>query len=712
MMAAVASSPLSSMLDRALALAAKGFQVFPLRANSKKPPLIEQWQIHATTDEAQIRAWWSQWPAANIGWHTAELVAIDVDVKEGKDGAASWDTLELLHDIPPHPVVITPTGGQHHLFLLPVGVELSNVVDSDKHPCQLGRGIDIRTTKGFLVAAGSVIDGKEYMWVAGEPARLDDIPVLPDSLVVLCPPAPRKAAEIVVLPGVIDEPTNIAAAAYFLAGEAEPAIEYQGGDNTTFKVVCRVRDLGISEHTALQLVAEHYNPRCIPPWPDDDLHRITSSVYRNARNPLGVDNVHSQFSPIAEPIAPAAAPEGAGLPLIWLPEIRPVTDTTDFVEDLLGNGQMSVVYGDSNSGKTFFALDLALHVALGREWFGKQVDGGGAIYIAAEGGFGIRNRVTAFLRHHRIVNVDQVPFAIVPKTINLLDPKADTKALIAETQAAIKRIGGPVRLIVVDTLARAIAGGNENASEDMGALVANADRIRDATGAHLKFIHHSGKDTARGARGHSSLRAATDTEIEVTRDHETGISVAKVTKQRELPVEGEFGFRLEVVQLGVNRRLKTVTSCAVVPVQAANLPKEVRLSDNLRAALTQLKSCLLDHGQAIQDHPNIPDGPVVSLDQWREYLKRAGVTNRDNPNSERSQWSKIQKGLSEKGVVGIWDAHVWLARRGETDRDDSETSRTEKPRRETPPYKGVSSVSPGYCDGMQAAADDAKDLLE
>ena len=72
-------------------------------------------------------------------------------------------------------------------------------------------------------------------------------------------------------------------------------------------------------------------------------------------------------------------------------------------------------------------------------------------------------------------------------------------------------------LVVIDTLARALAGGNENAPEDMGALIGNAKRIQEATGAAVLFVHHSGKDTSRGSRGHSSLKGAADLEIEVTR---------------------------------------------------------------------------------------------------------------------------------------------------------------------------------------------------
>ena len=90
----------------------------------------------------------------------------------------------------------------------------------------------------------------------------------------------------------------------------------------------------------------------------------------------------------------------------------------------------------------------------------------------------------------------------------------------------------------------------------MGQLVVHADAIRKETGAHVLFVHHSGKDQARGARGHSSLRAATDTEIEVVRDNDATISSAKVTKQREFEGGQQWHFKLHHVELGMNKRLK------------------------------------------------------------------------------------------------------------------------------------------------------------
>ena len=103
-----------------------------------------------------------------------------------------------------------------------------------------------------------------------------------------------------------------------------------------------------------------------------------------------------------------------------------------------------------------------------------------------------------------------MPFAAIVSPVDLCTDDADLNKLITTIIAC--RLGMPVGLIVIDTLSRVMAGGNENAPEDMGALVRNIDRLRDETGGAVLLVHHSGKDLSRGARGHSLLRAATDTE--------------------------------------------------------------------------------------------------------------------------------------------------------------------------------------------------------
>ena len=95
----------------------------------------------------------------------------------------------------------------------------------------------------------------------------------------------------------------------------------------------------------------------------------------------------------------------------------------------------------------------------------------------------------------------------------------------------------------------------------MGLFVQSVDAIREATGAHVAVIHHSGKDAAKGARGSGSLRAAADTEIELTRSGETIVATAK--KQRDMVCGAEFAYRLSSVDLGADGDGDAITSAVV-----------------------------------------------------------------------------------------------------------------------------------------------------
>lgn len=250
--------------------------------------------------------------------------------------------------------------------------------------------------------------------------------------------------------------------------------------------------------------------------------------------------------------------------------------TLPLVEDLLDQGAMSVLYGESNTGKTFVAMDLAYHVASGRPWGGKQTERRCVVYVAAEGGIGARKRAAALQAKY-----GPCPgFLYVLAPVNLLDPNSDLAPLI-ELLRSVDRLG----LIVLDTLSRVLAGGDENSSIDMGALVRHFDAIRTATSAHLMVVHHTGKNLAKGARGHSLLRAATDTEIEVSAE---GI---RVTKQRDLEKRSAAKFGLETVVLGQDARRKDVTSCTVCFEAPGNddvgtpTPREAQVLNAMRAAL-------------------------------------------------------------------------------------------------------------------------------
>ena len=261
----------------------------------------------------------------------------------------------------------------------------------------------------------------------------------------------------------------------------------------------------------------------------------------------------------------AAKPPPLPLGVVFADELATDYEPPDeLVQGILTAEAGSMLYGDSNSGKTFFTIDLACAVARGTPWMGRKTEPGLVVYVAAESPASVRSRLQAYQLHHQC----RVPnFAIVQTPLDLFSSDKDTDALIALVKLVERQRGQKARLIVGDTLARLSAGANENSGEDMGLVVQRFDRIRAECGAHFLMIHHSGKAAANGARGWSGIRAAMDTEIEVT---DGGANrCAEVTKQRDLSTKGErIGFTLERVYLGLTKWGAPATTCIVLPADA------------------------------------------------------------------------------------------------------------------------------------------------
>jgi hypothetical protein len=339
----------------------------------------------------------------------------------------------------------------------------------------------------------------------------------------------------------------------------------------------------------------------------------------------------------------------------WFADLKPSLDNADFVERLLTDGALSVVFGESNSGKTFFALDLALHVAAGLAWQGRRVEQGCVLYFALEAAGSIRNRVVAWRQHH--APDQRVAFGLVPGGLDLVTSDAEALGAIATIRQAAEAAGLPVKLVVVDTLSRAMAGGNENAPEDMGKLVKHVDQIRLATGAHVMLVHHAGKDQARGARGHSLLRAAVDTEIEVT-GGEDG-HAARVTKQRDLVGGDRFAFALEEVIIGADRRGADVTTCVVEPVNAPEpQAKRRNLTVDQTRALDLLTDLIRQKGEL--GHEGVPrDCRSVPENDWRtcffDKAKPAAPYN-----TKRMAFTRASDALVGRRLVGMGSGRVWL----------------------------------------------------
>jgi hypothetical protein len=204
-------------------------------------------------------------------------------------------------------------------------------------------------------------------------------------------------------------------------------------------------------------------------------------------------------------------------------DLNAIPEPEPLVVGWLNRASISVLYGPPKAGKTHVAVALALSAASGVPWLGAPVVQSRVLYVAGEGLGGLRRRVRAWEAAHNVSPVKGV--AWLGRAVQLAE-RTEVDALGAIAREL------DVSLVVLDTLARCAVGLDENSARDMGRVVAGMDRVRDATGAHVLAVHHTGKDATRGARGSNALLGAVDTAIEVDRRPD-GTSTAVATAQRD-----------------------------------------------------------------------------------------------------------------------------------------------------------------------------------
>lgn len=361
-----------SMLEAALAWAARGFRVFPIREWSKNQPLFEDWQVHATTDPAQIRLWWTDplgvtVPRHNIGCVTTGMVVVDGDPK--KDGINSaLSTLALGFDTL---IVRTPTGGLHWYF---------NGPDSANSVSKLAPGVDVRSHNGYVLAPGSRrLDGDYTLEI--------DLPLATVPATVLAGlTAPLERPEQVVAEGLeLDRPDAIEMATLLLQ-RAEPAIEGMGGDQHTYQTACKVRDLGVSDEMCWGLMLEEWNPRCMPPWDADELRVKVQNAYDYATGQAGARHPALQLDGIQVPEA-VAQPEEPMPPIagfgnaVYQQDI-PARDWR--MNRILLREMITLVTAPGAAMKSTLALTMAAHKAVGKDFSGFATKQGKSVIYNAE----------------------------------------------------------------------------------------------------------------------------------------------------------------------------------------------------------------------------------------------------------------------------------------------------------------------------------------
>jgi len=270
--------------------------------------------------------------------------------------------------------------------------------------------------------------------------------------------------------------------------------------------------------------------------------------------------------------------------LLGINDLAALPPAAHLVKGILPSSGLAAIYGPSGSGKTFLALDLIMAIACQSDWFGHKVKNVPVTYVGLEGKGGINNRIQAWC----IKNPTLTPanFKIVLDNFDLLN-KANVIELAQTITAAQMHQG----VIVIDTLNQASPAADENSSQDMGVIIKHLKLLQEMTGGLVLIIHHTGKNTNQGLRGHSSLKAALDANIEVVGGDKRSWLLEK-SKDGE---DGKsFGFRLEVQRLGADGDGDPITSCTVERDHTVIFSKPEPSGSKQKVALKAIKKTLVN----------------------------------------------------------------------------------------------------------------------
>lgn len=196
---------------------------------------------------------------------------------------------------------------------------------------------------------------------------------------------------------------------------------------------------------------------------------------------------------------------------------------------------------------------MALHIAAGKEWEGKATRQGAVVYIVGEGLGGFATRLAVMRQAYGIpINA---PFYVIPRAVNFREDK-EVVTLVKLIRQAVPA-GMPIALTVIDTLARAMPGVDENSAQEVGLVIARCDAVKEELACTVMPIHHSGKDVERGMRGSNAILGAVDASLLVQTAGKGKVKVIN-DNQKDGEPHRPMIFKMERVEVGFPVRASLV----------------------------------------------------------------------------------------------------------------------------------------------------------
>ena len=374
-------------------------------------------------------------------------------------------------------------------------------------------------------------------------------------------------------------------------------------------------------------------------YTDAGFEKAWSDFKPNHPNPIGVGSLYKRAMELGwqQTQQPTSASASGTYKLLTGNDLRAMKPVKWRLKGVFPYEGLAALYGPSASGKSFLATDLSVAIAEGNPWFGMRTTQSSVIYVALEGESGFKNRVAAWeLENSRTLPANMF---MVMQPFQITNPTDVNELAATIPQGSV---------VIVDTLNRAAPTSDENSSKEMGEILQACKWLQGQIGGLVVLVHHTGKDTTKGARGHSSLFAALDGAIEVEKSNDKrSWSIAKAKDGQDGKC---FSFNLKVHNLGKDSDGDEITSCTIERATTNIFVKPPPQGPKQQAAYKSLKA----HIAAL---PNPPLGiagstsgvPSMKFEDAVSFL--AGTLTTTPKNKRSNEARRLLAGLHHSGHI-------------------------------------------------------------
>jgi hypothetical protein len=361
-----------------------------------------------------------------------------------------------------------------------------------------------------------------------------------------------------------------------------------------------------------------------------------------------------EFNPekiVAEALGWAARPPA--LKLTFFDDLADAAPKPWLIKNVIARGEASSWIAQPGKGKSALLIDIAIHLASGKDWRGYRTkERCGVVFFALERADLVRRRLTA---HKWRDNLPSLPIAVAGQVIDLMHRDC-VDVILGAIREAEQHFTCKVGLVK----GIAAGGGDESSAKDQNIALANLRRVLDQVSIHIAGIGHTGKDESKGERGSNARLGDVDLLVHIRGD---AVKTAVVEKANDQPEDVLTGFRLEPFDFGPDEDgdpFRTFILAQEV-LTTSTLHTGRALSDQQRLALEALTEILLSHGRAAPAEYGLPHGiRVAGADEWKTELYRRNILDQDAKNP-RARFSELRTRLAAKKLIGTRDDLVWPA---------------------------------------------------